>query len=310
LLFVTPTDPITEKDELTGSEPTGTVRLTYTPTPQSSLYAKYTHGWKSGTFNATGSRRTAVTEAKPEEIDAFEVGLRGSYLDDYLNLTLSLFHYDYENYQLFTSQSNFQAPPEFVILNAPEVELYGSEVEATITTPWEGGMVDVKFAWLEGEFKQFTQTQFTTIQIGAEPLVIVRDIDRSGNRLLNAPRYSVTLSLQQVIPIGRLGTLTPRWDGTWKDTTYFDASEGRGIPNEDGEIFMPQNTIGQSPHWRHNLRLTYRTPNQEIEIAGWVRNLTNETYKTFSADLSTFQRTTLHFVGDKRTYGISTAVKF
>jgi iron complex outermembrane receptor protein len=314
-LFISP-DPslptqsvLTADEQIVGSEPTGTLRLTYRPTEESSIYIKYTHGWKSGTFNATGSRTLGVTPAGQEKIDAFEAGLRGSYFDNRLNLTLSIFHYAYENYQLFTSLSSFQTPPQFVILNASDVELYGSEVEATIL-PWEGGLVDIKFAWLEGEFLDFVQTQIQSRTVGVIQLPLPVEVDNSGNRLLNAPRYTVSLTLQQAFPIGRFGAIVARWDGSWKDVTYFDATEGNGLPNPQGVPILPKTTIGQDAYWIHNLRLSYLTPDESIEVAGWVRNVEDKSYKAFSADLTTFQATTLHFVGDPRTFGVTTSIKF
>ncbi len=297
-------------NKLVGQEPTGTIRLTYRPNEESSLYMKFTHGWKSGTWNATGSARLGVTKANPEKIDAFEIGLRGSYFENRLNLNMSLSHYDYSDYQLFTSLTAFQSPPQFVILNASDVELFGAEVEATIL-PWDGGLLDIKFAWLEGEFLDFVQTQLKSRTIAPNvSSVIPVSTDNSGNELLNAPKYSVTLTVQQRFSLGRFGSLIPRWDGTWKDATFFDASEGRGLPNQDLDLVLPSNTIGQQAYWIHNLRLAYVSPDEMIEVAGWVRNVEDKSYKAFAADLQEFQKTTLFFVGDPRTYGVTTSIRF
>jgi iron complex outermembrane receptor protein len=297
------------KDEFEGHEPTGTMRLTWRPNEESSVYMKYTHGWKSGTFNASGSVKRNVQPAGAEKIDAFEIGLRGSYFEDRLSLTLSLFHYDYKDYQLFTSIDENNQPVQFVILNASDVELFGAEVEATIL-PWEGGLLDIKFAWLEGEFLDFVQTQLRDRQVGFAIQQIQTEVDNSGNRLLNAPRYSVTLTVQQAFPLGRFGSLVARWDGTWKDVTYFDASEGRGGPNKDQIHILPKDTIAQEAFWIHNLRLAYHTPDESIEVALWMRNVENRTYKSFAADVTAFQKTTLFFVGDPRTYGVTTSIRF
>jgi iron complex outermembrane receptor protein len=309
-LYIISTLPRNSKTRLIGEEPTGTIRMTYRPNEESSIYAKFTHGWKSGTFNATGSAQLGVTTARPEKIDAFEVGLRGSYFENRLQLSGAIFHYAYEDYQLFTSLTAFQSPPQFVILNASDVELYGAEVEATIL-PWDGGLIDVKFSWLEGTFLNFVQTQLKTQTIQSPFFAIIPvSTDNSGNRLLNAPQYSITLTLQQAIPLGRFGALVARWDGTWKSTTYFDASEGRGLPNQDLDLVLPRYTIGQSPYWIHNVRLAYITPSENLNVAFWVRNVADESFKAFSADLQAFQKTTLHFVGDPRTFGVTTSIQF
>jgi len=298
-------------EEFIGKEPTGSLRLTWRPNEESSVYIKYTHGWKSGTFNATGSQRLGVTSADPEKIDAFEAGIRGSYFENRLIFAAAMFHYAYQDYQLFTSLSSFQTPPQFVVVNANDVELYGAEVEMTLL-PWEGGLIDVRFAWLEGEFVDFVRTQISSefAGPGIPPSPITVELDQSGNRLLNAPRYTVTLTLQQAFPIGRFGSIVARWDGSWKDDTFYDSTQGRGVPNREDVEFLPRYAIGQSSYWIHNVRLAYVTPDESIEVAGWVRNVADESYKAFSADLTTFQKTTLHFVGDPRTYGVTTSVRF
>lgn len=301
--------PLVQDGKLESQEPTGTVRLTYNPTVDISAYLKYTRGWKSGTFNATGNNRVGVSSAKPEVIDSFELGANASFWEGRIDVLAAIFHYSYQNYQLFTSQSGFQAPPEFVILNASDVELYGAELEVDLK-PWEGAGFGLKLAWLEGEFLDFTQTQLIDVQVGNDSIVIPQEINNSGNRLLNAPRYTVTLSAQQAFPVADFGALILRWDGTWKDTTYFDATEGRGIPNSDGVQILPKNTIGQRAYWLHNFRIAFRTLDEHLEVAAWVRNATNTGFKTFAADLTTFQSTTLYFVGDPRTYGGTVSLRF
>jgi len=301
-----------QNEDETFTAPTGTIRLTYNVSTELSFYGKYTRGWKSGTFNATADDKIGVSAADPEKIDAFEVGLQGSFLDDRVDLLATFFHYSYEDFQIFTSQTSPTAPPAFVILNAPDVELFGSEVETTIK-PWEGGVASAKFAWLEGEFLEFSRSQFVKRvdpENSLQDITTQVDLDSSGNRLLNAPRFTISLSLQQTIPLGRYGSLTPRWDGVWKDDTFFDPSEGVGLPNRQNQLFLPNKTIGQDAFWLHNLLLTYRSPDGTIMVTGWVRNLTNEVYKVFSADVTTFQNIVINFVGEPRTYGLSVALTF
>ena len=50
--------------------------------------------------------------------------------------------------------------------------------------------------------------------------------------------------------------------------------------------------------------------NETFEVSGWVRNIENTAYKTFAFDGSTFQATTIYFVGDPRTYGMSVFLRF
>ena len=115
-------------------------------------------------------------------------------------------------------------------------------------------------------------------------------------------------SFTYTLDLGRYGEVIPRYDFSWTDTVYFDPSEGRGAPNGVGEIFLPENAIGQAPFAIHNARLTYRAPSGNFSIAGWVRNIGDEVYKTTAFDLSVAANLVGSLVGNPRTYGISVKV--
>jgi outer membrane receptor protein involved in Fe transport len=290
--------------------PTGSVRLTYRFREDTHAYWKYTRGWKGGHYNATGSRRALVGVAEPETIDAFEAGLRGSWFEGRLGANFSIFHYNYENYQIFTARQLLGAPPEFAVLNANNAELYGAELDL-VARPLPGMYLQARLSWLESQFLDFLQIQQETQVCGERcSVVVAREIQNTGNPLLNSPKYKVSLTAEQTLPLGRYGSLSFRWDGAWTDDTAYDATDGLGIPDAAGNHFLPENAIGQSAFWLHNLRAGYRTPGGNVEVAGWVRNLTDEVYKTFAFDGSTFQDTTIYFVGEPRTYGGTITVTF
>ncbi|MDJ0851106.1 MAG: TonB-dependent receptor [Myxococcota bacterium] len=298
--------------------PTGTIRLTYRFREDTHVYWKYTRGWKPGTYNATsnvltpfdgGDRFVNLSVADPEFIDAYETGMRGSWLEGRVGLDLSFFYYDYGDYQLFTAQQFAVAgtgAPEFVILNADGAEVYGAEIDL-VARPWLGAFANVRFGWLESQFLDFVQTQQELL---SGQRVINRELQNTGNRLLNSPRFKVSLTAEQTLPLGRWGSFTVRYDGTWTDQTFYDPTESRGIPNQQGVQFLPEDAIGQPQFWLHNLRVSYRLPGGQIELAGWIRNISDTPYKTFAFDGSTFNRTTIHFVGDPRTVGGTLVVNF
>jgi outer membrane receptor protein involved in Fe transport len=60
----------------------------------------------------------------------------------------------------------------------------------------------------------------------------------------------------------------------------------------------------------HHFRLTYQPLSGWFEVAVWVRNLTNQSSKTFAFDGSTFNRTSIYFVGEPRTYGATVTIDF
>jgi outer membrane receptor protein involved in Fe transport len=312
-------DPFLEKKNETWDAPTGLVRLTYRFRDDTHIFWKYTRGWKPGTFNATsaltndpftGVPFANVSTAKPEEIDSFETGIRGSWFDDNLTLDFSFFYYSYSDYQIFTAQQFEGGQPEFVILNADDAEVYGAELDA-VARPWEGAFINVRFGWLESQFLDFVQIQQEKVNLpGLGQVTVNRELQNTGNNLLNSPEYKVSLTAEQTLSIGGWGSVTVRYDVVWTDTTYYDATQGRGIPNVQNFQYLPEETIAQPDFWIHNLRVSYLTPDNKIEVAGWVRNFADKAYKTFAFDASTFNNTTIYNVGDPRTYGVTLIVNF
>jgi len=291
------------------SDPTGTIRLTYRFREDTHAYWKFTRGFKGGHYNATSSLAQGVTSATPERVNAFETGLRGAWWDGRLSMNTSLFYYDYSDYQLFTTEDTFDGAPEFVVINASDARVYGAELDVH-ARPLPYTYLNVNFSWLESKFIDFVQIQLVRRSIGLDTQTFTKEIQNSGNRLLNSPEFKVTVTAEQTLPLGRFGSLVGRYDGAWTDDTFFDGTRGKGIPNDENIQFLPDDTIGQKAHWLHNVALTYFDPTQTVEVTGWVRNIENTAYKTFAFDASTFRKTTIYFTGDPRTYGGSLTVRF
>ncbi len=298
------------EDDTTWQSPTGTLRLTYRFREDTHAFWKYTRGWKAGHYNATSSARGAtIGSAEPEAIDAFETGLVASWLGGRIDMDLSLFYYAYTDYQIFTIENNFGSPPAFVVLNAENAEIYGAELDL-VGKPWAGAFWNARASWLESQFLDFVQLQVIQDFVDGRPVTLIREVDSKGNRLLNSPQFKVSLTVEQAIPLGGYGTLIPRYDGVWTDDTFFDATEGRGVPDTAGSFVLPEHTLGQRAFFLHNARLSYAAPAGSPVISLWVRNIEDTVYRQFAADATNFLETSLHFLGDPRTYGIDVIFHF
>jgi outer membrane receptor protein involved in Fe transport len=304
---------ITAFNEKKRSAPTGGVRLTYNFRDDSHVYWKYTRGWKGGHFNASSplNPEDGVTYAEPETNNAYETGMAASWFDSRVRLDTNFFYYDYDNYQLFTVQNSADATPEFVVINAAGVQVYGAEVDLN-TRPFDNTRLQARFSWLESTFTDFVLKNVIAIQPQGSPFQIrqVRDINLTGNRLTNSPQFKISFTAEQTIPLGRYGSLTARYDTAYTDVTFYDPTEGRGLPNEDDLIFLPPNTIAQKDYWLHNLLFIYRPPVGNFTFEFFVRNVTDEVYKRFAFDATVFQNTTIFFTGEPRMFGGTVSVNF
>lgn len=284
--------------------PTGEIQLTYNFPENASTFLKYSRGWRGGKFNASANTLKALSTVSPESVDAWEVGFNGSWWDDRIAFIANLFIYRYKNYQVFIVESDQGSPPEIETVNAAEAQNYGAEAEVRIN-PIDALNLMVRFGWLESKFLDFQNDRLKLVEISQNPSVleiVPTAIDFTGNRLPNSPQFTVNLTAEYAIDLGSLGRLTPRYDGIWTDDVYFDPTESVGAEPE--EVYLPKNSIGQRAYWLHNFRLTYSEVDGRFEISGWVRNMTNELYKTFGFDASLVQATTINFLGEPRTYGM------
>lgn len=293
----------------TVDHPTGTIALTYDFDELRELFFKYSHGWKGLQFNARdGSVASEVTDvASPEVIDAFELGFKGAWLDDRVNVDGALFWYAYQNYQVFTFTNNPRSAPVRVVINADDALNFGAELSTTVR-PVEGLTADVRFGWLETKFLDFTDSAARPVPGSTEFFRLV--FDYNGNQLPNAPRFKVSGGLEYAFDLNRYGRITPRYDVAWSDDVNFDPSNGLGAPDASGNQTKPDHTIGQQAFFLHNLSIRYVTPSEQLEVALWARNLTNEVYKTLAFDASGGPGFVGNLVGDPRTYGVTLKVSY
>jgi iron complex outermembrane receptor protein len=216
-----------------------------------------------------------------------------------VRLTTAAFYYDYQDIQIFQLKNAEGGIPVQELISANDADVYGVEIEieARPLEGWvheqlEGLLLFMSFAWLESQYTDFVNTK--TNFAGDQPVPFTENL--SGNSLINAPKYAFTGYLQWDFPMWGWGNVLPRFDWSFKDKVYFN----------------PQNLeeVSQGSLWLLNARLAYTTPNEMIEIAGWVRNITDEVYWVDVINLSEFQEAILYAVGDPRTYGISVTIRF
>ncbi len=297
-------------DEVVASAPTGTLTLIYTFHDELSAYWKYGRGWKGPQLNVgDGAGGDVVTAAEPETIDALEFGFSGAWFDGRLGVKGALFWYSYKNYQVFSFTNDFESAPQRVVQNADDVVLYGTELEVE-AEPIDLLLLHVRFGWLEGKFLDFVDEAVERIPTGVQEITIDVPITYTGNRLPNTPRFKLSASAEYTIELGRYGSLTPRYDLAWTDDVFFDQTEGRGTPTGLQRLLLPEYAIGQKSYALHSVRLAYRLPDGQSELAVWARNVTDEVYKTLAFDATRSAGLVGNLVGDPRTYGVSMSVAF
>ncbi|MEO1169969.1 MAG: TonB-dependent receptor [Pseudomonadota bacterium] len=168
------------------------------------IYGQYQRGFKSGGLNSS----TCGDEYEPEEIDAFEIGLKADFADGRSFIRASLFDYDYSGLQLF----------KIILVNAQienaDARVRGAEVELglAIDDIWR---VDLSGTFLDAEYRNFEDFD------PANPALGLQDLE--GNRLSRAPDVLINAAIQGDIPIelGPFDRLRLRADARYSSEFFF-----------------------------------------------------------------------------------------
>ena len=129
------------------------VTLSWTVSDEWMLFASYREGFKSGGFDGAFSfAPTPIASYEPEKADGFEVGAKGTLLDNSLQLNAAIFSYKYSDLQLSTFNAQTLS---LQIVNAAVAEIKGIEADFVWNTPVDGLQTRGSIGLLDSEFKKY-----------------------------------------------------------------------------------------------------------------------------------------------------------
>lgn len=273
------------------------VSLMYAVNDDINVYAKYSSGYKSGGFNldfinADELAANAGLDFDKETVDSFEVGFKGSFLDNRIKLNMAAFVANYNDYQVNQFVDLGGGRTSIRITNAAKVKTKGIEAEATwhateeFTFTGSMGILDAVFdEFLEG---------------GAG------GTDVSGNRLPNATTFNAAFSGQYYREIEAIdSTFLLRVDLTHRSGYYTTVNNDTTAPLRLGGT-VPFDYIDSIT--MVNARIGLMSNNDSWEVYLWGKNLTDQ--RKYVDDLRDFFGTIARFPNLPRTYGIEAVFNF
>lgn len=203
-------------------------------------------------LNPTSDCASAVVSFDPETVYQYQITSKNQLFDESLKLDINLFWTAYDSYQ--SCQVRAEA---FECVGGGKAQLRGVEVEST-WTPYEiqGLAFNLNFNFLDTRIERFL------IKDPTDPLndkFFFRDI--RGNRLPRSPLVKVALGTQYDFDLGHYGIVTPRFDFTWEDDTYF-RTFNKGLDK-------------QKAFYTLNLKGSWKSADGRYSIEGGVDNLTD-----------------------------------
>ena len=267
------------------------VSLSYQPDRDLNLYASWSRGFKSGGFDMRGDAiftPTTVDGYKPETVDAYEVGMKGAFLDRTAFINIAAFHSKYKDQQVTIQVPNVLAGgiASFVD-NAGKATIYGLEVETRLV-PSRDFEARLALGYTHADYKEF----LTFVGGGTTP------VDVADQRVFqNTPEYTVAASVTWSTDVG---------DGRLSITPAMSL-------RSDFNMFeIPTPTLDQGGYVLVDASVNWVSGDDRWTIGVHGRNLTNERYRVggYNFPGALFGDSVIGYYGPPRTFTGTVGYKF
>lgn len=285
-------------DTRTFSRVTWRASVEFDITEDNLLYATYETGYRAGGMQLAEGR----SRYNPEYLDSFSIGSKNRFLDDRVQLNLEAFWWKYKDQQI----TYFTVDAGGVLINSNEnagrVEIKGLDADL-IVKPTRTTTLSGKVQYLDAAYKSlhlFTASPrdnygcpftLTGRFAGGQP---VKDFNCSGRQGVFAPKWTVNLGAEQIVPIGTSLDLVGSVNSAWRDS------------QEGGFEFLPFTRIPS--YWTTDLNLTLRDADGGWSVSAYVLNLEDKRRSLYPQLAPTGQAITA--ASAPRTYGIRLSADF
>jgi iron complex outermembrane receptor protein len=253
--------------------------IEYDVNPSSMLYASVSTGYKSGGFY----QGATPDSYDPEHLTAYELGSKGRYLDNRLELNADVFYYDYKDYQVnYLGFINPTSAGIFGVItaNADGAHAYGAEIEARYLATRHDS-IDLGIDLLRAHFKNLVIPGF----FGGT---------YTGDVLPYAPVFSSNLGYQHTWSLAGDASIAARVESHFESPSWVSFSE--------------HPDTNQGAHTISNLYLSYQAPAHRWGSSLYLKNAENRAVLANAqggpAGLETVD------VGPPRTWGMQFWGKF
>lgn len=229
--------------------------------PELMVYAKTSKGFRSGGQNlrAQGVSGAAFVPFQPEIVYETEAGLKSEFFDRRVRFNLAGFYSRVNNIQRSTlittsDPDTGQVTTATIVGNAGKVRIYGGEAELTARL-FDGFTLSGAAALTKPKYLEYIDPN--------------TGVDRSAERFEQVPKWTLNIGGMYERDFD-FGSIQLRADYSWQSRTalipYNDAS------NPDNDLIK---TLATQKGGTANVRVGYRTPGEQVEIALFGRNVFN-----------------------------------
>lgn len=249
-------------------------------TDATNVYLSFSRGFKSGGFNP-GNNTIPLFES--EEVDAYELGMKNTFMDGKGRLNLAAFNYDYSNLIVGNLVGTAVANT-----NIPKSRVRGFEAEL-VYSPVE----PLRFEASLGLLNATVRSDF----LSADPTRGNARFQLQGNQLPNAPRRTLKLAAEYTVDAGNGWSVRPRVDFYSQSGFY------------SREFNVPADRVD---NWSQlDVSVVLANSDKDWSLTAFVKNLTNDDSITFlEANSNLVGSFRSAFLLDPRTFGLALRVGF
>jgi iron complex outermembrane receptor protein len=263
------------------------------------VFASVATGYRGG--GATANVAPQFSTYKPETLKNIEAGWRARMLDDTLGLNLTAFHMDYKNLQVsgIGQDSNGNNTP--VTTNSPTARIRGLELEGDWLVTRQDRLQGF-FTYLDTRLGTFLDPvgnpdNIPGIYNSFAPTPIPgTTADYTGNRLPNAPRFSVRARYSHAMTLGGGARLVPSIQVYWQSGSYTSLSN----------ISDPARGYRKA-YSKTDLNLRWESADGRWTVDGYVYNAEDKKVYATAVPLASF--TTVTYM-PPRTVGVRAGLRF
>ena len=271
---VTPVIPVQPELSYDDRKPTGRLGVDAKLNRSLMLYAHYARGYRSSAFNGGALTNAAdLNVARPEYLNSYEGGVKSQLWDNKLTLNVSAFRYDFRNQQFL----NVVGIGNQQLVNAGQSRITGMEVESFLQVNKELRL-SASLGLLNGKYRS----------------LVLNGVDLSGNRMIEAPRYTSNIGADYSMPINAY-LLTLHGDASFNGDQYF-------LANND-----PKSRVGATRDV--SARIALLSPSKKVEVAVYGKNLSDNRNPT-GIVLDATSQTKFTTVPYPRRYGVDVTFRY
>lgn len=276
------------------------VSVSYKLTPDLTTYVSWGEGFKSGGFDMRGDAvlyPDTVKGYRPETVETWEIGLKGSLFDNRLNFATAIYDSSYEDQQI-TTQYPAGETVASVVDNVGSSSIRGWEFEGRLRVT-DNLTLNGMLSYTDAKFEQFMAYIPTGPLNSSCPTQPGCVVDVSDQRdFQNTPEWT-----------GSIGATYTHWMENGSSLAFIPSASYRG----DYQLFETASPIlDQEAFWMFDASLVWTSSNDRLTVGVHGKNLSDEQYRVggYVFPGALFGDSLIGYYGAPRTVTATVGLKF